>query len=461
MNWINVSALGLLAALPLVGLDRDFRAIGDGMDAPSELTVYRRANGYVILVGTEGKPAFVSAVQSGKPVFRLNAENGSLSLPDGKKAEAKPISQCKTLSGWFIPDALSGVNGNDLLDLTAAYEGGQAVLPDAAGFPLRVSGRKGREYNWNDEETTILEQVSNTRLDFSDFEYDISDAGVADLLSGSAEVAEGTLRLKALLREPANCTMRVFLDTVPEAGYKGDGADFLLENASLNRFVGEDSKAWKWEQVARISFQQEGTAYAWELPLSLIRPATAGRFRIRFQARNDAGTDEMPSYGKILPILRPGNLAAEPTTIITVSSCSPMYKVYPLTDGQTSRRIHWCFESWATANAVPQKCLEFTFPAPTPIRQMLVWWEQLPKAAEVQILSPEGQWISIITQKGDSDANASEWVQSEIGAALVEPGREKLKQAQKNIFPFPEGTVTTAIRIADPKELWIREIEIY
>lgn len=284
---------------------------------------------------------------------------------------------------------------------------------------------------------------------------------MADLVSGTAEVVDGTLLLKAELREPLPCTMRVFLDTIPEVGYKGDGADYLIENATLSRFAAENPSEWKWAQGVTIPFRQEGTLYSWEVPMNIVRPATAARFRIRFQARTNAGTDEMPSYGKVFPILRPGNLAAEPTTQITVSSCAPMYKSYPLVDGQTSRRIHWCFESWASSRADPLKIVEFAFPAARPVHQMLVWWEELPISAEVQLRGQDGQWTTLISQKGDSNSGMADWVDAEVGAPIVEPDREKLRQAQKNIFPFPAGTATSALRITAPKDLWIREIEIY
>ena len=92
---------------------------------------------------------------------------------------------------------------------------------------------------------------------------------------------------------------------------------------------------------------------------------------------------------------------------------------------------------------------------------MTVWWEDLPKAAEVQLLSPDGKWSTIISQQGESTAGASDWVQAETGAAIVDVAQEKLKKAERNTFQFAGETTTSAIRITDPKSLWIREIEIY
>ena len=182
---------------------------------------------------------------------------------------------------------------------------------------------------------------------------------------------------------------------------------------------------------------------------------------MRFQARTRAGTDEMPSFGKILPILRPGNLAADPATQVTVSGCTPRYKVYPLTDGQTSRRIHWGFESWAAGSGEPLKFAEFRFPNATLVRQMTVWWEDVPKSAEVQILLLDGTWSTVFSRQNAAGAEFADWVQAETGAAIVDSAQEKLKKAEKNTFQFPDGTTTSAIRITDPKSLWIREIEIY
>ncbi|MBQ9368621.1 MAG: hypothetical protein IJT83_12635 [Victivallales bacterium] len=452
--------LCIMAALPLCALDRDFHAIGDGTDAPQRLDVYRRAKGYTVLVTTDGRPATVMAELLGTHVFTLGSD-GVVTLPNGSSSTVQPVVQGKELWGYFVPDAVIGVGENDLLDVMAAYKGSQARLPDAVGSPLRVSGRKGREYNWNDEETTILEQVSNNHLGFTDFAYDVADPGVADLVSGMAEVQGDTLRLKAVLREPADCTLRVLLDTIPDAGYATDGADFLLDNAMLTQFTGNQPKEWKWDSVMKVPFTRDGAVFTWEVPLKTIRPMEAGRLRIRFQARTRTGSDEMPSFGKILPILRPGNLAADPATKVTVSGCTPKYKAYPLTDGQTSRRIHWCFESWAAGSGEPLKFAEFRFPKVVQVRQMAVWWEDVPKAAEVQILSPDGTWSTLFSRQNASGVESDDWVKAETGAVIVDAAQEKLKKAEKNTFQFPAGTTTSAIRITDPKLLWIREIEIY
>ena len=93
---------------------------------------------------------------------------------------------------------------------------------------------------------------------------------------------------------------------------------------------------------------------------------------------------------------------------------------------------------------------------------MTVWWEDLPKAAEIQLLSEDGKWQTVISQKGNTNEGvAFDWVNAETGAATVDSSQEKLKKAERTTFSFPGGTTTSALRITDPKSLWIREIEIY
>ena len=93
---------------------------------------------------------------------------------------------------------------------------------------------------------------------------------------------------------------------------------------------------------------------------------------------------------------------------------------------------------------------------------MTVWWEDLPKSAEVQILAADGKWETLISQQGaSSEGGAFDWISAETGAAIVDSAQEKLKQAVKSTFSFGSGTTTSAIRITDPKSLWVREIEIY
>ena len=458
-RWFAAGAV-LLAAGTLSALDRDFRAVGDGKDAPQELIVYRRAAGYTFVVRTDGRDAAVQAMRNGKNLFTLKAD-GSVTTADGKKSAATPVVKGKNEWGYFVADSVSGAKVNDFVDVTASYAGCKAVLPDAVGTPLRISGRKGREYNWNFEDTTILEQVSNTEIAFKDFAYDIPAAGCADLVSGTAAIREGNLVLTATLRENLPCTMRVLLDTVPDTGYSGIGADYMLENAGLSKFTGSNPREWKWQSLGRVDFRREGNTCIWTFPLKSVRPAEIGRVRIRFAARTGAGMDEMPSQGKVMPILRPGNLASAEGTEMTVSGCHPMYKAYPLTDGQTSRRIHWCFSAWASNSADKVRFAQFMFPAAVPVRQMVIWWEDLPKNAEVQVLDKDGKWVTVLSRKNDGKSAGQDWVAAETGAAVVDQAAEAKKKAEKSVLPLPAGTVTKGVRLQAANELWIREIEIY
>ena len=138
-----------------------------------------------------------------------------------------------------------------------------------------------------------------------------------------------------------------------------------------------------------------------------------------------------------------------------------MYKAYPLTDGQTSRRIHWCFESWASNSADKVRFAQFVFPAAVPVRQMVIWWEDLPKDAEVQVMQQDGSWKTVLSRKPGGNASGQDWVAAETGAAVVDQAAEAKKQAEKIVLPLPAGTVTKGVRIQSTHELWIREIEIY
>lgn len=459
LRWLCTGA-ALLAAGTLSALDRDFRAVGDGKDAPQELTVFRRGNGYTFLVRSD-RPATVVTVKKWGKVFFTLASDGTVTGADGKKSAAVPVVREKGLSGYYVPDTVTGAKMWEILDVTVADAGSKAVLPDAVGGPLRVSGRKGREYNWNVEDTTILEQISNFSISFTDSRYDVVSAACADLVSGSAEVVGGNLVLKALLREDTPCTMRVLLDTVPDTGYSGDGADYLLENAGLSKFTGTHDREWKWQSMGRVSFRREGKRFTWSIPLKTIRPAETGRLRIRFSARNKAGVDDMPSQGKIFPILRPGNLASEPGTVMTVSGSHPMYKAYPLNDGQTSRRVHWCFNSWASSSLDKVRFAQFCFPEARPVRQMVIWWEDLPKDAAIQVLDKAGKWVTVLSRNTGGGGAGRDWVSAETGAAVVDQAAEAKKKAVKHVLPIPAGTVTKGVRLQSNHELWIREIEIY
>ncbi|MBQ7206295.1 MAG: hypothetical protein IJS01_00700 [Lentisphaeria bacterium] len=274
----------ILACLSTVlgAFDRDFSVRGDGREAPRQLDVFRRGRGYVIALESR-EEAFVSlsfrgerrlVLDTEKEVFRIRAE--------------KPVFV------WYVPDKDSRFADQDIVGIDCRFKKGRIHLPGRNAFPLTVSGRKGRQYSWNDEEGTILEQVSNSRVCFQDASFDVIGPCCGDLIDGSAEVENGLLRLEARLREKADCDMRVLIDSVPERGYIGDGADFLLNNHRLSRFSGENPNQWKWENFSTVKFEKEGNTYRWSLPLELIRAGGGGRLRLRFQSlcrscRNSGG----------------------------------------------------------------------------------------------------------------------------------------------------------------------------
>ena len=118
IRWFAAGA-ALLAAGTLSALDRDFRAVGDGKDAPQELIVYRRAAGYTFVVRTDGRDAAVQAMRDGKKLFTLNAD-GSVITADGKKSAATPVMKGKNEWGYFVADPVSGAKVNDFVDVTVS-----------------------------------------------------------------------------------------------------------------------------------------------------------------------------------------------------------------------------------------------------------------------------------------------------------------------------------------------------
>ena len=438
----------------LFAFDRDFSVRGSGADAPGLLQVFRRGKGYVFVLEA-ARPSVVTVQKGGKELFQFSTEKPEFRLFREKK-----------LTVWSLPDSVSKVRDTDFLEVTARFAEGRRLLPDASGGALLVSGRKGKEYSWNDENGTILEQVSNRALVFSDASFDVSKSCCGDLVSGAACVEGKELILTAVLRQDVRCNMRVLLDTLPESGYSGDGVDFMLDNHNLSRFDGSSRNQWKWQTLGRVSFEKTGKTLRWRVPLEKIRPHGHGRMRFRFQSHCPKGNcgDVMPTYGKILPVLRPGNLAAEKETQISVSSCHPQYKSYPLVDGQTSRRIHWCYESFAAGQSVFPRFAAFTFPVARPVRMVTVWWEAFPKKPALQIMDSNGRWVDVplaVTAAGTENALHQD---NETGAIIRKNSVKLEKNQQKSFFPLPAGTVTCGIRVLEMARngsLWVREIEIY
>ena len=123
--------LGILTAISLAALDRDFHAVGDGADAPAKLDVYRRAKGYTVLVTTDGHAATVTAKKAGKLVFTLD-ESGSVTLPDGKKA----ADDKKAADGTVDGDIYEVVAGDSLGKIAKKFYG------DARCFDIIVNANQ-------------------------------------------------------------------------------------------------------------------------------------------------------------------------------------------------------------------------------------------------------------------------------------------------------------------------------
>ena len=145
LHWFVVGAV-LLAAGTLSALDRDFRAVGDGKDAPQELAVYRRGAGYTFMVRTDGRAAKVRAYRNGKELFIL--ESDGMVTAAGKKTAAVPVLKGKTHWGYFVPDTVSGAKVNDFVDVTVSYTGSITIgspqrsavrLPRKPDIPFRTS----------------------------------------------------------------------------------------------------------------------------------------------------------------------------------------------------------------------------------------------------------------------------------------------------------------------------------
>ncbi|MBQ7206296.1 MAG: hypothetical protein IJS01_00705, partial [Lentisphaeria bacterium] len=61
--------------------------------------------------------------------------------------------------------------------------------------------------------------------------------------------------------------------------------------------------------------------------------------------------------------------------MIEVSGIFPQYKIYPLTDGQTARRMFWSYESFAAAPTPLPRWVAFRFGRPRKVGQVIVWWD--------------------------------------------------------------------------------------
>ena len=217
-----------------------------------------------------------------------------------------------------------------------------------------------------------------------------------------------------------------------------------------------------------VKFEKEGSEYRWILPLEKFRKNNSGRLRLRFQTlcrkascKNSPG-DYMPGHGKILPVLRPGNLASAKDTKVQVSGCYPQYKIYPLTDAQTARRMHWSYESFAAASSPAPRWAAFIFAKPETVKQVVIWWDSIAGDPALQMIDKQGNWVDVpvsFAAKGDGKAPQSD---NETGALVQQQTGTQKKD--KTILNLPPGTETSGIRLVERKKngtLWVREIEIY
>ena len=461
--FLCVLVCGFSGAAAL-GLDQDFSVLGDGADAPSELSVYRRFNGFTVVVrcadGTDRIRIYFdcdNATETGEMQgasgadYRLNADGTLEKYHAGAWQSAGRVRQLSVtpeMRSFHIRDSELGVTAETLIGVVCSNGKSGRLLPDVSNGPLLVSGSRKNPYSRNLPDNTILRQVSNGKVTFRDPEGDITDAAGDDLLAGCAEIRDDQLFLSCRLAAPLKNKLRIWIDSVPCAGYSTLEADFLIDDTNLLRYTGGDTGKWRWEKCGALKREvaEGGMEVHYTLPLNRIRPQKYGRLRVCFQTAPDMERgDSMPSRGKVLPVLRPGNLAAAPGTRIEVSSTYPKYKIYPLTDGQTARQIYYSYAAWASADisGMPQFA-DFIFQKEESVNLVSVWWEKPPR--EIEIFAKKGGEWHLLLRKAIPENE--DW---------------------SNI-PLPENSRAEAVRVrmpagkghpSRPNLLWIREVEIY
>ncbi len=459
MRSINLSFLCSVLCLSwnAAAWDYNFSVVGESGDAPAELTVFRRAKGYAISVrhGDSKRKIVVyfdcdNSRKTGDPhgalgaEYRLNDDGSVEKYSIGKWLEAGRalvISALPEVHGYYVSDEILGISAENQVGIACRFHDSKRYLPDETNGPLLVSGKQILE-------NTILRQIDNAKVAFEDPEGDIVQAGCDDFISGSAEVKDGQLILVCRAAAEFKNKLRIWIDSIPGAGYGPIEADYLIDGRELLRYSGGDTKKWSWEKLVRLEPETggNGAEIRYSVPLDKIRPHKYGRLRVCFQAAPYAETgDMMPDRGKVVPVLRPGNLASAPDTKVEVSSLYPKYKAYPLTDGQTSGRIYYSYAAWASADLPGQEQFaDFLFKKEEPVRHIAVWWEIPPR--EIEILARQGE----------------EW-------KLLSKTTIPEKEMQTNIS-LPENSRAEAIRVrmpagqgnkSRPNLLWIREVEIY
>ena len=449
----------ICATVATIALDKNYCIKGNGKLAPEKLEVFRRGKNYIFSLKSS-KPAKVTIKKQNKNILELFTQQN----------QYKIISQ-NNITVWSIPDSLIKINDNDFLDVTTQYINSSKTLPDATSFPLQISGIKDLDYSWNDEKNTIAEQVDNNILTFNDSHYDIIKNSCTDLISSKVEVENDFLYITCETRNKTSLPIRIMINSIDNTGYSNDGIDFMVENKKILSFNGNNINQWKWKTLnVPINFSYKDTKYFWTIPLKVLRPKNSGRIKLRFfsicnqKICNHSIGDVMPDNGKVLPILRPGNLANLPDTKISVSSLFPQYKIYPLIDGQVAKRSHWAYTAFAAGNDKKEKFVAFEFPKAKKVKNITIYWEAIPKDFYLQILDSHNKWINIPVNfqlKGSKSALEND---NETGVIVNQISIKLNKNEEKSLFTLPDNTVTKGIRLLEKGQngvLWLREVEIY
>ena len=459
------SAGALLSALPLGALDFDFTVIGGGESTPDELSLFRRGKGYTVAVkqSVPGKDYQVffdtdNSPATGMPAGKTGADwrllkNGTLEkflngkwIPAGK---AQKTLSSAGVNSYYINDKQWNLNEKQTIAVVCRENGSSLFLPDVTNGPLLVNGYMRDQYSWNNPRNTIIQQISDRKVTFTDPCGDVATPLSDDLISGSAEVRNDSLYLTCRAADPFKNPLRIFIDSIPNSGYGPGEADFMIERGKLFRYTGTPEKRWSWEKNlwhnVQMKFSADKREVSCSIPLSEIRNDLPGRIRVTFSSacKGSLG-DSMPTFGKVIPVLRPGNLAAQKDTKLSVSSTYPKYKTFPLIDGQAARQAYYSFAAWASANVKEDHFVDFQFTKSEQPRIVTIWWEMEPQEILIQTKNDQ-EWQTVVDYQV--------------------PEKEECSYIR-----LPKGFKSTAIRIKMPagkgnkrrsQLLWIREIEIY
>ena len=446
-------------SLATFALDRNFCIKGDGKLTPQKLEVFRRGKNYIFSLKSS-QPAIVTIKKANKVLLKLSTQQNQ-----------HQVIKENDITSWVIPDSIIKVTDNDLLDVTTQFLTSNYTLPHSSSFPLQISGRKGLDYSWNDEQNTIVEQIDNNCIVFNDSQYDVLKKSCNDLIAGKAEVKGKFLYITCKTRTSYALPVRIMLNSIDNCGYSNDGVDFMVENKKIFSFNGKNINHWKWQQLKEvIYFTHKNNQYYWKIPLSLIQTKDSSRLKIRFSTLCNAKIcghstgDVMPDNGKILPVLRPGNLANLSDTKITVSSIFPQYKIYPLIDGQVAKRSYWAYAAFAAGNDKQEKFVAFNFAKKQEVKKVIIYWEAIPKEFYLQILDKNNNWQNVPVKFQLKGSKQSLENDNETGVIVNQVSIKLNKNEEKSFLLLPPNTITKGIRLLEKGKngvLWIREVEIY